>query len=97
MDIFVIASIAYIFLCAAGGIASFLLNFAMVEKLNSRLPETEQFPILGWHFGKQLRFERAYRAAFPHDRLRSWRNRMYVVLAAALLLCGATLLFWPHR
>jgi hypothetical protein len=32
MNISVIAGLVFIFLCAAGGITSFILNFAMVEK-----------------------------------------------------------------
>jgi hypothetical protein len=92
MNISVIAGLVFIFLCAAGGITAFILNSAMVEKLNARLPESEQFPILGWHLGRQMRFERAYKTALPHDRLRFWRNLLYVLLAVALLLCGGTFL-----
>jgi hypothetical protein len=81
-------------LAAAGGITSALLQIRMVEKLNALLPAEERFSLLGWYFGKLLRFSRLYRARFPHDLL--WRAWMSTItgLFVALLAAASTLLYW---
>jgi hypothetical protein len=65
---------------ALGGIASSLLHGTMVVRLNSRLPESEQFSAVGWNLTKRRRFNQRYGEVFPHDRLAAWSNLIHAAL-----------------
>jgi hypothetical protein len=51
------------------GIISTLTGLEMVDKVNERLPEGEQFDPLGWYTSKALRLHREYKRLFPDGRL----------------------------
>lgn len=73
---------------AVCGILSTLANFEMIDKVNSKLPESEQFSQLGWHFAKRLRLSREYRRFYPEGRLRL-RVRILGTLMFACVIVAA--------
>src|SRR5713101_5120719 len=51
------------------GIASSLVSFEMVERVNERLPKDQQFAPLWWYWSKNLRLWREYQALYPDGSL----------------------------
>jgi len=64
------------------GLLSTFAIFEMVDKVNDKLPETERFDHLGWHYFKHLRLNRKYRTLYPDGKLLK-RVRMLTVLIFA--------------
>ena len=50
---------------SACGIASSLVSFEMVERVNERLPKDQQFAPLWWYWSKNLRLWREYKVLYP--------------------------------
>jgi hypothetical protein len=67
----------------AFGLASTINQFAIVEAVNAKLPEREQFDPLWWGPSKTSRLRREYRRLYPEGKL----LRRQSVLAAAMFVC----------
>src|SRR5260370_39773079 len=52
------------------GVVASLINFEMMDKVNEKLSEREQFTALGWYFSKYQRLHREYQRLYPDGRLR---------------------------
>src|SRR5260221_4140611 len=52
------------------GVVASLINFEMMDKVNEKLSEREQFTALGWYFSKYQRLHREYERLYPDGRLR---------------------------
>lgn len=75
------------------GIASSVLVFEMVDKVNERLPERQKFTRLGWYWFKQRTLKHEYKRLYPSGTLRQKvraLNALFFVclLVAALALFG---------
>jgi hypothetical protein len=68
------------------GIASNLVSFEMVEKVNERLPKDQQFAALWWHWPKNQRLWREYRMLYPDGTL----LRRLLTLGASMFACILT-------
>jgi len=74
------------------GIASFSVWWAMVEKVNARLPDDQRFAFSWWYFPKTQRFYSEYRRLFPSGDLLRRCQRLQVMMMAA-----ATGIVWALR
>jgi len=74
------------------GIASSLVSFDMVEKVNERLPKDQQFALLGWYWPKIQRLWREYKMLYPDGsllrRLRFWGVLMFACLFTCVWAFG---------
>jgi hypothetical protein len=89
-------SVAMVF--AAGGtliIVSAFILYAMIGKVNRRLPEDEQIGYVGFYPAKAFRIAREYRRLYPHSYLNTLRIILNV-LGFALIVASAARLshFW---
>jgi hypothetical protein len=78
----------------AFGLASTINQFAIVEAVNAKLPEREQFDSLWWGPSKTSRLRREYRRLYPEGKL----LRRQSVLGGAMFVCiflGALVLWLP--
>lgn len=64
-------------------------NYEMMDKVNKRLPKSEQFDPLGWYLSKNLRLRREYKRLYPDGRL-----LLHVRIATALLITCAVMCAW---
>ena len=76
----------------AFGLASTITGFAIVEAVNAKLPEREQFDPFWWGPSKTFRLRREYRRLYPEGKL----LRRQRVLAGAMGVCVflAALVLW---
>ena len=76
----------------AFGLASTITGFAIVEAVNEKLPEREQFDPFWWGPSKTFRLRREYRRLYPEGKLLGRQS----VLAGAMGVCVflAALLLW---
>ena len=74
------------------GLASTINGFAIVEAVNAKLPEREQFDPFWWGPSKSFRLRREYRRLYPEGKLLRRQN----VLAGAMFVCIflAALVLW---
>jgi hypothetical protein len=70
------------------GLVTAFTNFEMVDNVNDRLPEREQFASLGWYFSKYQRLHREYKRLYPDGRL-LLKIRVATTLMFACLLISA--------
>ena len=78
----------------AFGLASTITGFAIVEAVNAKLPEREQFDPFWWGPSKTFRLRREYRRLYPEGKL----LRRQSVLAVAMFVCillAALVLWFP--
>ena len=65
------------------GIASSLVSFEMVEKVNEQLPKDQQFALLWWYWPKTQRLWREYKMLYPDGSL----LRRLRILGALMFVC----------
>jgi len=77
-------AIAFVFLVvvAACGVWSTLVQWEIMEKVNTRLPASEQFQALWWGPFKRMRLVEEYRRLFPDGKD---LKRMYWLVTIALV------------
>lgn len=89
-------SVAILF--AAGGtlvMTSAFMLYAMVGKVNRKLPEDQQLGYIGFYPTKALRITREYRRFYPGSRLNAVRIVLNVLGFAFILASAARLSqFW---
>ena len=92
---FKLVAAAVLLLCVGGlGLSASITQFAIVDAVNEKLPETEQFNHLGWYPTKTLRLKREYRRLYPTGKL---LRRQYILWALALVcLIVAALLIYSY-
>lgn len=88
MSVRVIAGIVAIACCSVCGILSTILTFEMVDKVNEKLPEAEQFGQLGWYLDKKLRLNREYKRLYPDGRL-LFRTRVLMAFGFVSVVVAA--------
>ena len=85
-------TLAFVLCSSAFGLASTINQFAIVEAVNAKLPEREQFDPFWWGPSKTSRLRREYRRLYPEGKL----LRRQSVLAGAMFACIflAVLVLW---
>jgi len=73
-------------------VASLVLLSEVVEAVNERLPERQQYSLFVWQTKKQQELYARYRELCPDGR--SHRRIGYLVRTSWVLLAAATFLFW---
>jgi hypothetical protein len=69
------------------GIASSLVSFEMVEKVNERLPKDQQFALLWWYWPKTQRLWREYKMLYPDGSLLRRLRTLGALMFACLFTC----------
>jgi hypothetical protein len=82
----VVASAAMI-LTSVGGLSATLVFQQMVDAVNQRLPQDQQFNPLWWYWPKSRRLVAEYRRHYP-DRTLEIKCRIWVAAAFVSLLVG---------
>ena len=72
----------------AFGLLSTIASSQMVDKVNSRLPEEQQFPQLGWHLPRTLRLHSEYNRLYPSGRLSRKVRVLVGLMFSCLLTCA---------
>lgn len=80
-----IAALACVSIC---GLVGALANFEMVDKVNSKLPQGEQFAELGWYWSKHQRIHCEYKRLYPDGRLLFKVRVLMAVSFACLIVCA---------
>ena len=70
------------------GLVATLANFEMMDRVNEKLPDGEQFAALGWYFSKQQRLRREYKRLYPSGRLLFKVRVLAALMFASLLICA---------
>jgi hypothetical protein len=76
----------------AFGLASTITGFAIVEAVNAKLPEREQFDPFWWGPSKTFRLRREYRRLYPEGKLLRRQNVLAVAMGVCVFL--AALVLW---
>lgn len=80
-------------LCVGGlGLSASITQFAIVDAVNEKLPENEQFNHLGWYLTKTARLRREYRRLYPTGNLLR-RQRILWALALFCLIVASVLIY----
>jgi len=79
----IIVAVSALVCGSACGLFATLNNFEMVDQVNRKLPDGEQFDHAWWYLTKTLRLRRKYRAFYPDGGLIVRAN----VLTAAMFVC----------
>lgn len=89
---FKMVTASVLLLCVGGlGLYASIIQFAIVDAVNEKLPNDEQFQHLGWYLTKTARLRREYRRLYPTGTLLrrqcilSWVALVCLVLAASLI------------
>ena len=93
---FKLIAAAVLLLCVGGlGLTATITQFAIVDAVNEKLPENEQFNHLGWYLTKTARLRREYRRFYPTGKL---LRRQYILWSVMLvcLLAAVVLIFQSH-
>jgi hypothetical protein len=80
-----IAAVAGVSVC---GLLSALMNYKMMDQVNSKLPKDARFSPVGRYFAKNLRLHREYRRLFPGGHL-PLQSRLLLGLMCGSLVVGA--------
>ena len=82
----IVAIVALACTSICGLIATFT-GFEMVDRVNEKLPEENQFETLGWYFSKTQRLHREYRRIYPEGRLLLKVRVLAALMFGCLLVC----------
>ncbi len=80
-----IVALACISIC---GLVATLANFELVDKVNDKLPNEEQFALLGWYWSKRQRLHHEYKRLYPEGRLLLKVCVLMALMLACLLICA---------
>jgi hypothetical protein len=70
------------------------VGLEIVDKVNQRLPQEQQFALLGWYWPKYSRLWREYRMLYPDGKLLRRMGIPAVVTIACLMTCAWALGFF---
>jgi len=84
----VIIGIVALVSVSLGGILSTLVGYEIMDKVNDKLLEGEQFDALGWHPAKRQRLHDEYRRLYPDGPL-LFKLRLLMALTFFCLLTFA--------
>jgi hypothetical protein len=73
------------------GLLATFANLEMLDQVNSKLPESEQFSMLGWYFSKYQRLHRYYKLYYPEGRLHLRVRILTGVMFACLVIAAWSL------
>jgi hypothetical protein len=77
------------FVCGvACAIASSFVVFEMVDRVNDKLSEEQQFSHIWWYWSKYQRLFAEYKRLYPNGRLRRRLRIMSVLLFACFVICA---------
>ena len=76
------------------GIMSALVSDQMVDNVNDKLVEGEQFEGLGWHLVKRQQLHREYRSIYPDGPFLFRLRALVAVAIICLLICAWSLGFF---
>lgn len=80
-----IAAVAGVSVC---GLLSTVINYKMMDQVNSKRPKDAQFSLIGRYFAKNMRLHREYRRLFPDGQL-LLQVRLLLGLMCGCLVVGA--------
>ena len=81
---FKLVAASVLLLCVGGlGLSASIIQFAIVDAVNEKLPNDEQFQHLGWYLTKSARLRSEYRRFYPTGKL---LRRQYI-LGSLMLVC----------
>jgi len=85
-----------IFLAAGAicGLLTSLKTLEMVDRVNERLPQKEQFEPLGWYLPKQVNLWRAYKTLYPNGTLLSQVHLLTAFGVVSMVACACCFLFF---
>ena len=90
---FKVVAASVLLLCVGGlGLSASIIQFAIVDAVNEKLPNDEQFQHLGWYLTKTLRLYREYQRFYPTGKLLR-RQRILSSIMLVCLLLAASLIF----
>jgi len=93
---FKVVAASVLLLCVGGlGLSASIIQFAIVDAVNEKLPNDEQFQHLGWYLTKTARLRREYQRLYPTGNLLR-RQRILWWLALVCLVLAASLIFLSH-
>ena len=72
---------------AACGIASSIVNAKIVEQVNGKLADGNQFAPVIWHFTKTRALHRMYQGLFPNGQM-VFHQRLLIAMVAGCALLG---------
>jgi hypothetical protein len=87
----IIGIIALVCVAICGLVATFV-HFEIVDLVNAKLPESDQFAWAGWYMGKTLRLWREYKRLYPGGR-----HILRIHILEAIMLCCLALSAWALR
>jgi hypothetical protein len=78
--------------CAVSGIASFIIQQRMVDKINAALPSEQRIDPIGWWWFKQQRLLQEYRRLDPQCTLMR-RQAIWISLGIVAIAIASTVMF----
>lgn len=69
------------------GMLSTFTRYEMMDKVNEKLPQEEQFGVLWWPVSKYQRLNREYKRLYPDGGLLSKVRVLTALMFACLLVC----------
>jgi|SRR5579862_284367 len=70
------------------GIITTQAYFEMVDRVNERLPASDQFAAAGWYLTKYRRLHREYKRLYPTGHLLRRVRFLTALMVACLLICA---------
>ena len=92
MPVRIIIGVTALVCTAICGFVSTLVHLEIVDLVNAKLPESEQFEYAGWYMGKTLRLWREYRRLYPGGR-----HIVRIHILEAIMFCCIALATWEFR
>ena len=80
-----VIAFAFFIISATCGVLSTLLHWEIMEKVNARLPASEQFQPLWWGPFKRMSLNKEYRRLFPDGKDLTRIYRLAAIMFASLV------------
>jgi hypothetical protein len=96
MSLRIIFGIIFLVAGAICGLLTSLKTLEMVDRVNQKLPQKEQFELLGWYLPKQVNLWRAYKTFYPKGTLLSQDHFLTVFCVVSMVVCACCSLFFAR-
>jgi len=68
-----------------------IVTWEMVDKVNERLPQDQQFSHFGWSWAKYRRLDVAYAAYYPDGQRRQRSRKVFLIACLFMIVCAFAL------